>query len=88
VRLCFGALEAFGNSEKAADEFHPHGALLKNLLETRGFDARTSKAAKFRSCQMRKMKSKTAWTLDEEAPSYSDNKITLPKKNPDQDNKP
>jgi hypothetical protein len=36
-----------------------------------GLDARSSKASKFRSSHMRKMKSMASWTLDEQAPSYS-----------------
>jgi hypothetical protein len=64
-------IRAFGNKEKAADGIQALESLLQNLETHGGLDARSSKASKFRSSHMRKMKSMAMWTLNEEAPSYS-----------------
>jgi hypothetical protein len=66
---------SFGNKEKAADGIHALESLLQTLEMHGGLDARSSKASKFRSSHMRKMKSMASWTLDEEAPSYSKNNL-------------
>jgi Ca-activated chloride channel family protein len=79
-------LQSFGHAGKAADGIQALESLLKTIEETGGLDARSGKAAKFRSSHMRKMKSMAAWTLDEEAPSYSRNPITP--KRPDENPKP
>ena len=62
---------SFGNKEKAADGIHALESLLQTLEIHGDLDARSSKASKFRSSHMRKMKSMASWTLDEQAPSYS-----------------
>ncbi|MFM8831433.1 MAG: vWA domain-containing protein [Spartobacteria bacterium] len=69
-------LESLGNASKAGDGIEAIRYLL-SIIENYGtLDARASKAAKFRSSHMRKMKSMAAWTLDEQAPSYSAKTIT------------
>jgi hypothetical protein len=50
-------------------------------------DARSSKAAKFRSSHMRKMKSMAMWSLNEQAPSYS-KKATPPQPHPTSETDP
>ena len=64
-------IRSFGNESKAADGIQALESLLQTLEIHGGLDARSSKASKFRSSHMRKMKSMASWTLDEEAPSYS-----------------
>lgn len=64
-------IRAFGNKDKAADGIHALESLLQTLEIHGGLDARSSKASKFRSSHMRKMKSMAMWTLNEDAPSYS-----------------
>ncbi|MFM8716505.1 MAG: vWA domain-containing protein [Spartobacteria bacterium] len=69
-------LESLGNASKAGDGIEAIRYLL-SIIENYGtLDARASKSAKFRSSHMRKMKSMAAWTLDEQAPSYSAKTIT------------
>lgn len=75
-------LESLGNAAKAADGIEALRSLLSTIEEYGSLDARAAKSAKFRSSHMRKMKSMAAWTLDEEAPSYSTKKIT-PQQNSD-----
>lgn len=76
LKEALAKLESLGNSAKAADGIEPLRALLETLERHGTLDARSSKSAKFRSSHMRKMKSSAAWTLDEQAPSYSVKKIT------------
>ena len=71
-------IRSFGNKEKAADGIQALESLLQTLEIHGGLDARSSKASKFRSSHMRKMKSMASWTLDEQAPSYSKNPLPQP----------
>lgn len=64
-------IRSFGNEAKAADGIHALESLLQTLQIHGGLDARSSKASKFRSSHMRKMKSMSMWTINEQAPSYS-----------------
>ena len=79
-------LESLGNVAKAADGIQALRSLLSIIEEYGTLDPRAAKSAKFRSSHMRKMKSMAAWTLDEEAPSYSMMKIT-PQNNSDDTSK-
>jgi Ca-activated chloride channel homolog len=87
LKQALAKLESLGNPAKAADGIEALRSLLTIIEEYGTLDARAGKSAKFRSSHMRKMKSMAAWTLDEEAPSYSEKKITPPK-NPDDSPKP
>jgi hypothetical protein len=69
-------IRSFGNESKAADGIQALESLLQTLEIHGGLDARSSKASKFRSSHMRKMKSMASWTLDEQAPSYSKNTLS------------
>ena len=80
LREALVKLEALGNASKAADGIEALRSLLTTIEDYGSLDARASKSAKFRSSHMRKMKSMAAWTLDEQAPSYSVKKITPPQK--------
>jgi Ca-activated chloride channel family protein len=71
-------LESLGSPAKAADGIEALRYLLSIIKDYGTLDARAGKAAKFRSSHMRKMKSMAAWTLDEQAPAYSQKKITPP----------
>lgn len=86
LKEALAKLESLGNAAKAADGIEALRSLLSIIEEYGSLDARAAKSAKFRSSHMRKMKSMAAWTLDEEAPSYSMMKIT-PKNNPDDTSK-
>ena len=68
-------IRSFGSESKAADGIQALESLLQTLEIHGGLDARSSKASKFRSSHMRKMKSMASWTLDEQAPSYSKNPL-------------
>jgi len=80
LKQALAKLESLGNPAKAADGIQALRSLLSIIEDYGALDARASKSAKFRSSHMRKMKSMSAWTLDEEAPSYSEKKITPPQK--------
>ncbi len=80
LKQALAKLESLGNPAKAADGLEALRSLLAIIENYGALDARASKSAKFRSSHMRKMKSMAAWTLDEEAPSYSEKKITPPQK--------
>lgn len=82
LREAIAKLEALGNAAKATEGISALRSLLAIIEEHGSLDARAAKSAKYRSSHMRKMKSMSAWTLDEEAPSYSIKKITPPQ-NPD-----
>lgn len=82
LKEALAKLESLGNVAKAADGIQALRSLLSIIEEYGTLDPRAAKSAKFRSSHMRKMKSMAAWTLDEEAPSYSMMKIT-PKNNSD-----
>ncbi len=86
LKEALAKLESLGNAAKAADGIEALRSLLSIIEEYGSLDARAAKSAKFRSSHMRKMKSMAAWTLDEEAPSYSTKKIT-PENNPDNNSK-
>jgi hypothetical protein len=69
-------IRSLGNEAKATDGIQALESLLLTIEVHGGLDARFSKASKFRSSHMRKMKSMAIWTLDESAPSYSKKSIS------------
>jgi Ca-activated chloride channel family protein len=69
-------IRSLGNEAKATDGIQALESLLLTIEVQGGLDARFSKASKFRSSHMRKMKSMAIWTLDESAPSYSKKSIS------------
>jgi len=80
LKQALAKLESLGNATKATDGIEALRSLLTIIEDHGTLDARTAKSSKFRSSHMRKMKSMSAWTLDEQAPSYSTKKITPPQK--------
>jgi Ca-activated chloride channel family protein len=78
LNAAMAKLNEIGNETLTADGLAAIKSLIGKIQEQGGLDSRSSKAARFSSNHMRKMKSATAWTLDEAAPSYSEKQITPP----------
>lgn len=69
LNKAIGQLEALGASEVAIASLK---RMVRELEEFGGLSARSSKEHRYRASHMRKMKSMSSWTLDEEAPGYSE----------------
>ena len=78
LKAALAKLKALGNEAQTADGLAAVESLIRRIEEQGGLDSRSSKAARYGSSHMRKMKSRSVWTLDEAAPSYSEKKITPP----------
>lgn len=87
IKKALRKIQSLGDTTKAADGIQALDSLLTTLELHGGLDARSSKAAKFRSSHMRKMKSMAMWSLNEQAPSYS-KKATPPQPHPTSETDP
>lgn len=82
LQSALSKLKSLGNESLAADGILALEALIQRLQDDGGLNARTTKSARFRSSSMRRMKSHSAWTLDEKAPTYSEKSTTPPPQPP------
>lgn len=74
LRNAVSQLKGLGAGERVTQSLSKMEEMIRQI-EGGGMDARTSKSHRFTSSHLRKMKSHAMWTLDEQAPDYSQRSI-------------
>ena len=78
LREAVRQLQALGQEAQVAASVSRLEALIRQIEENGTLDARSSKALRFTSSHMRRSKSHSLWTIDEQAPGYSQRSIPPP----------